>query len=178
MLAAWIDTPYPHSPTFLNPFYVIEFDLAVVFRRYFRECPWRLTRLLYFSAWTIGIDISTSFLHFYPPYGLLNLLQPTHRRLLELPICNHGIARHGPYLVLEWKDTILILRRRRHFPPWPRLSLSKLRTRSDPPVPQVFMQQGSRPRILTLLPSSFLSTLLALTSLSYFTDAFTSAVGD
>jgi hypothetical protein len=75
-----------------------------------------------------------SFLHLYPLSGVLNLLQLTHRRLRELPIRNHGIARHGPDLILELMDTILIPCRRRHLPYWLRHSLSKLCSNSDASV--------------------------------------------
>ena len=157
------------------PLYAFKFGLTVIFCRSFRKCPWRLTRLLYCPTWAIGIARDTLILCLYPLYGPLILFQLAHWRLHELPLCDHGIVGHGPDLVLEWMDTILLLCQRHHLPSRPCPSLTKLRTRSDPPAPQVFMQQGSRTRILTLLPSSFIFTLSASTSLSYFADASTSA---
>jgi hypothetical protein len=133
--AARIEALYPHLPISITSIYPLGLDLALIFRRRLCDFSWRLKRLLYFSVWPIGIDIDMSSLHIYSLFGLLNLLQPTHRRLLELPIRNHRIARHGPDLVLESIYTILILRRRRHSPSWLYPSLSNLRTRSDSPAP-------------------------------------------
>ena len=149
-----------------------------MFRRRLCDFSWGLKRLPYFSAWPIGIDRCMSFLHLHPLYGLLSLLQLTHRRLLELPIRNHGIVRHGPDLVLDWMDTFIILRWRRYLPSWLCPSLSKLRPNSDAPAPQVCVRQGSRPRFFTTIYLSFLTILLDLASLSYFADVFANAFGN
>jgi hypothetical protein len=80
--------------------------------------------MFYFLSWTIGIDRGTYNSRLYLLYGPLNLLQLAHRRLLELPLRDHGIEGHGPDLVPELMDTIPIPRRHCHLPSWLRPSLS------------------------------------------------------
>ena len=80
--------------------------------------------MFYFLSWTIRIDRGTYNSRLYLLYGPLNLLQLAHRRLLELPLRDHGIEGHGPDLVPELMDTTLIPRRHRHLPSWLRPSLS------------------------------------------------------